>query len=265
MTRTTIAQFLTAAACAPLAIAGGPNPRDIQIRSVDFDTGILEIYNCGSSSQDLDGWRFCTHDADEVRRYTAPSALNGVVIPAGGSIFIHFMNNAGADPTRINVNDMGPMAMPLDQDAYGMQLYNPDGNGNVSFGNSSLIADHVQWIDAGTAGNAEFRTGQAVSEGLWTATGDFVQTMPDTARVELTDDTCGTAHGPANYAVTGPDCPADVNGDGTASPADFTAWLACFNDPMSAPFCDRADVNGSGAVDPADFTAWLAAFNMGCP
>ena len=60
------------------------------------------------------------------------------------------------------------------------------------------------------------------------------------------------------------DCPADVNGDGTASPADFTAWLGCFSDPGSAPFCDRADVNGSGAVDPADFTAWLAAFNAGC-
>ena len=60
-------------------------------------------------------------------------------------------------------------------------------------------------------------------------------------------------------------CPADVNGDGTASPADFTAWLGCFNDPMSAPYCDNADVNASGTVDPADFTAWLAAFNAGCP
>ena len=61
-----------------------------------------------------------------------------------------------------------------------------------------------------------------------------------------------------------PDCPADVNNDGVASPADFTAWLACFNDPMSAPYCDRADVNASGSVDPADFTAWLAAFSAGC-
>ena len=60
------------------------------------------------------------------------------------------------------------------------------------------------------------------------------------------------------------DCPADVNDDGSASPADFTAWLGCFNDPGSAPFCDRADVNASGTIDPADFTAWLAAFNAGC-
>ena len=60
------------------------------------------------------------------------------------------------------------------------------------------------------------------------------------------------------------DCPADVNGDGNADPADFTAWLGCFNNPASAPYCDRADVNGSGTIDPSDFTAWLAAFNAGC-
>jgi len=59
-------------------------------------------------------------------------------------------------------------------------------------------------------------------------------------------------------------CPADVNGDGAASPADFTAWLACFNNPASAPFCDNADVNNSGSIEPADFTAWLAAFSAGC-
>jgi len=59
-------------------------------------------------------------------------------------------------------------------------------------------------------------------------------------------------------------CPADVNGDGMATPADFTAWLGCFNDPNSQPFCDNADVNNSGGIEPADFTAWLAAFNAGC-
>jgi len=61
------------------------------------------------------------------------------------------------------------------------------------------------------------------------------------------------------------DCPADVNGDGMATPADFTAWLGCFQNPASQPFCDRADVNDSGSIEPADFTAWLAAFNTGCP
>ena len=59
-------------------------------------------------------------------------------------------------------------------------------------------------------------------------------------------------------------CAADVNADGAASPADFTAWLTCFNSPKSAPFCANADVNGDGTIDPADFTAWLSAFNAGC-
>jgi len=59
-------------------------------------------------------------------------------------------------------------------------------------------------------------------------------------------------------------CPGDVNGDGLVTPADFTAWLTCFNDPTSAPFCPCADVNGDGTIDPADFTAWLAAFSAGC-
>ena len=61
----------------------------------------------------------------------------------------------------------------------------------------------------------------------------------------------------------GDTCPADVNGDGVADPADFTAWLAFFNTP-SLPGSERADVNGDGNIDPADFTAWLAAFNQGC-
>jgi len=58
-------------------------------------------------------------------------------------------------------------------------------------------------------------------------------------------------------------CDADVNGDGKATPADFTAWLACFNN-MKMPNCDAADVNNDGSITPADFTAWLAAFNAGC-
>ena len=68
-----------------------------------------------------------------------------------------------------------------------------------------------------------------------------------------------------SYGAPGPSCPADINNDGTADPADFTAWLACFNNPMNLPACEPADVNNDGVIDPADFTAWLAAFQAGCP
>lgn len=55
------------------------------------------------------------------------------------------------------------------------------------------------------------------------------------------------------------DCLADVNGDGSVSPADFTAWINAFNN--SLPGCDQ---NDDGSCTPADFTAWIANFNIGC-
>jgi hypothetical protein len=57
-----------------------------------------------------------------------------------------------------------------------------------------------------------------------------------------------------------PSCPADTNGDGLLSPADFSAWIAAFN--AQAPACDQ---NADGACTPADFSAWIANFNAGCP
>ncbi len=57
-----------------------------------------------------------------------------------------------------------------------------------------------------------------------------------------------------------PDCPADTNGDGALSPADFTAWVAAFNANSAA--CDQ---NADSLCTPADFTAWVANYNAGCP
>ncbi|MEO1534778.1 MAG: GC-type dockerin domain-anchored protein [Planctomycetota bacterium] len=54
-------------------------------------------------------------------------------------------------------------------------------------------------------------------------------------------------------------CLADVNRDGVATPADFTAWVVAFNDQSST--CDQ---NGDGECNPADFTAWVLNFNSGC-
>ncbi|MEM9661782.1 MAG: GC-type dockerin domain-anchored protein [Planctomycetota bacterium] len=56
-----------------------------------------------------------------------------------------------------------------------------------------------------------------------------------------------------------PDCPADTNGDGLVSPADFNAWIAAFN--QSGPACDQ---NGDGQCTPADFNAWVINFKAGC-
>ncbi len=54
-------------------------------------------------------------------------------------------------------------------------------------------------------------------------------------------------------------CIADVNGDGVLTPADFTAWLAAYQNMDPA-----ADQNGDGMITPADFTAWLNNFNTNC-
>ncbi len=63
-----------------------------------------------------------------------------------------------------------------------------------------------------------------------------------------------------DVSLPGPDCLADVNGDGTVTPTDFSAWINAFNNNL--PTCDQ---NGDNACTPADFTAWIANFNAGCP
>ena len=54
-------------------------------------------------------------------------------------------------------------------------------------------------------------------------------------------------------------CLPDTNGDGTLSPADFSAWVAAFN--AMSPACDQ---NGDHLCTPADFSAWVANYNAGC-
>ncbi len=56
-----------------------------------------------------------------------------------------------------------------------------------------------------------------------------------------------------------PPCTGDTNGDGSLTPADFSAWIAAFN--AMAPACDQ---NGDGLCTPADFSAWINNYNTGC-
>jgi len=77
----------------------------------------------------------------------------------------------------------------------------------------------------------------------WVASGKGPPVLMDDVSIKLT-----------------PACLADVNGDGAATPADFTAWIAAFN--ALGPGCDQ---NGDGLCTPADFTAWIANYNTGCP
>lgn len=58
---------------------------------------------------------------------------------------------------------------------------------------------------------------------------------------------------------SGEPCIADVNGDGSLTPTDFTAWINAYNNDL--PECDQ---NADGACTPTDFSAWITNFNAGC-
>ena len=82
--------------------------RHVQFRSVNFQTGVIELFNFDSADIDLSGWRLCSHDFDERRRYTSPVGLSGVTIEAGTSLFVHLNDDAPAgDADAINRSALG--------------------------------------------------------------------------------------------------------------------------------------------------------------
>ena len=120
-------------------------PRDVQIRSIDLGAGIIELYNFGVQNQLLNGWQFCTHDDNQIRIYTGISAMNGMTIEAGTSLFVHFNNDAPpGNSDHVNRSQLGLFAMPLDAGPYSMQIYSFG-----DFDNGNNIADHLQWSVGG--------------------------------------------------------------------------------------------------------------------
>lgn len=248
-----------------LAASASATEREVQIRSIDFESQTIELFNFADTDQSLSGWRFCSHDFDQSRRYTAANGLNGVTIQGGTSVFIHFNNDApGGDPDRINRTALGgAFALPLDQDAYGLQIYAPIG-GPISFGNGARIADHLQWNIGGQgAGMSEFRSSLAVGENLWTAIGDFISTEADSTRITLTDLSGDEAGAPAEYEVTDnamDTCPTDLTEDGETDISDLLQLLTVFNSTSS-----DGDVTGDGETDISDLLQLLTVFNTSCP
>jgi len=107
--------------------------------------------------------------------------------------------------------------------------------------------------DAGDAAIAGALIGSAGGYSDGDVDGDGMVTQNDLDIIN------GTVADPCGAALSA--C-ADVNRNGNAQePADFTTWLALFNDPAN-PLAYRADVNNNGnSTEPADFTQWLAYFN----
>ncbi|MBZ0173409.1 MAG: hypothetical protein K8E66_13580, partial [Phycisphaerales bacterium] len=144
---------LTAAAIATLAVAGaavaGTDPqRDVQFKSLDLGTNVLEVHNFGATAMPLDGWRFCSHSSGQARRYTAAASLNGVSLDPAESMFIHMNNDAPAGDLNFNASDLGNFANNFGQGPFAIQFFWPNG-GTLSFASTDDMVDHVQWSVGG--------------------------------------------------------------------------------------------------------------------
>lgn len=200
--------------------------RFVQFSSIDFGTGVATLTNFGPNDVPLDGWRFCSHDENQLRQYSPTTGLNGVVLGSGESIAFHF-NNDASGAGAMNVSAVGgAFAQPLDQlpvssGAYGLQIYfaGPFGNGNN-------IADHLQWSYNGVDNtNADDRSDEAQAGGVWADQSEWIS-VDETTRAILLD-------------------PAAVNNENN-SPADYSLVAA-----------------GSNAVEPVDLTIFRGVLVSG--
>ncbi|MFT5422903.1 MAG: hypothetical protein ACI89L_000672 [Phycisphaerales bacterium] len=251
--------MLCAASLSPAALGGD---RDIQFRSMDLDNGIVEVHNFGAATIALDGWQFCTHDFDQQRRYSSSTGLDGLSIAPGDSLFVHFNDDAPANPGAINIATIGgSFALPLNSASYALEIFTPGLDGNLNFGSTTDMNDHVQWaINPASIGSASARSVQAAAAGLWTASSDYITVTAQTGIILLTDESGGELHGPNNYVLDpGPDCPADLNGDGIADNGDIGAFVQLF---LAGDLA--ADFNGDGILDNGDIGAFVLVFLAGC-
>ncbi|MCP3903718.1 MAG: hypothetical protein GY715_08800 [Planctomycetes bacterium] len=236
--------------------------RDVQIKEVDTSTGVVTLFNYGSTDQPLSTYRICTADDNEQLRYST-GGLAGFTIEAGTEFRIHWNNDApGTDPANeINVAALnGSHAGPLDNGPFGLAIYHA-----TPFGTPANMADYVQWTDslsnpANTTADARAPT--ASSGGLWSSTTDWVVTDPETTAITFTGDPGGDPHDSDDYETDGGElpCPGDVNGSGDVGFGDILdiigAWGGCGSCPQ--------DVDGNGIVGFSDILQVIAMWGE-CP
>lgn len=238
-------------------VAAGPSviERGIQVRSADFGCGVLEIFNFNDVDVDLSGWTLLTEDFNQFQQKSAANGLDGVVIEAQTSIFVHYNDDAPAgDPDRLNRSEIGGnFALPFEPKVYVVQLLAPKPSESLPY----ALADHIQWKIVGQGkGVAGTKTSQAVSADLWTASLDFIGTTSATTRIDLVDLTGNDFGDPDEYLVQDASaCPADLNGDGVIDGGDLGTLLADW-DAISS----NADINCDGTVDGGDLAQLLAAW-----
>ena len=245
---------LAVASAMPSGLFGQINvpERFVQIRSIDFVNGILEIHNFGAVDESLAGWRFCSHDEDQDRRYSAATGFNGMTLIAGESLFIHYNNDASL-PGEINRSAIGGnFALPLDTDgSYAIQFYflTPFGNGNN-------IADHVQVSVFGADDvSADERSDEAQNGGVWDNQSEWVSILPETTRIVLREGVENNeSHGPDDYDVEFTFLPGDVNGDNNTNLLDVAPFV---NAISNGDYIPAADLNTDGSVNLLDVAPFI--------
>ncbi len=241
-------------------------PRDVQFRSVDLSTGVIELHNFGAGDEALDSWQFCTHSDTGAARYTAATGLNGVTVEAGTSFFVHTANDAPADPDHRNLSSLGGFfSLPMDTGPFALELFRPNGP-FIIFGSAADMVDHLQWAIGGSSIDAlaSFRNLQAVSAGLWDDAAVWINTAADSALITLDDTTGGLLHGASDYTVSIAALLGDLNSDGFVGIADLNIVLGAWNQAVP-PGDPLADPSGDGFVGIADLNVVLGNWNAGTP
>ncbi len=234
--------------------------RFVQIRSINLTTSVLELFNSGMNSQSLAGWRFCTHDEDQVRRYSSFSGLNSFTLASGQSLYVHFNNDADpANAQAVNISTIGgSFATPLDAaGAYGAQIYL-----NSSFGSGASIADHIQFsIDGLDDNSADDRSDEAEGE-VWRDQSEWVSISLDTEMIVLNDASLDSEiHSPADYTVVDPVVVilGDLNGDQMVTFADIQPFILALT---SGNFVPAGDIDESGEVNFLDIGPFIGLLQM---
>ena len=174
--------------------------RDIQIRKVNFESSVVEIYNFGTVTESLSGWRFCSHNTSMTLNYSGPGGLNGISLSPGSSLFLHY-NNDAIESNEINISSLGGQFATLERNAYGLQLYFTP----VVFFNGNTIADHLQWSIGGVDNfSADERSDEAENGGVWEDQSEWIAVTADTSQIDLVDLSGGVLHSPDDYMVTEP-------------------------------------------------------------
>lgn len=243
--------------CSP-ATAQIVNPlRHVQIRTIDLVNQTVEVHNFGTTDQPLDGWRFCTHDESEERRYSSAVGFNGVVLAAGESLFVMYGNDASA-ANEFNISSLGTFALPLDAEgAYAIQFYF-----QTSFGVGANIADHLQF-SVGGVDNSSADARSSIAEGsVWSDQNAWISVSDSTTSIELNAGAENNeVNSPTDYTVTDATVLlGDVNLDDAVNFLDIPSFISVLTTGVLQP---EADVNLDGAVNFLDIAPFIAVLNGG--